>query len=147
MLCVCSRKLCRYSELNSSLRAPFKVTSMKILIVDDAKAMRMIVRRTLRQAGVETERIDEACNGKEALERIKEAPPDLILCDWNMPEMTGIELLNELTKLGCKARFGFVTSEGTPQMLTAAHTAGARFVITKPFTPESFRSAIDQALG
>lgn len=121
--------------------------NMKILIVDDAKAMRMIVRRTLRQAGVEAERIDEACNGKEALERIKESPPDLILCDWNMPEMTGIELLNELTKLGCKARFGFVTSEGTPQMLTTAHSAGARFVITKPFTPDSFRSAIDQALA
>jgi len=120
---------------------------MKILIVDDAKAMRMIVRRTLRQAGIEAERIDEACNGIEALERIGACAPDLILCDWNMPGMTGIDLLNELTRLGCKARFGFVTSEGTPQMLTTAHTAGARFVITKPFTPESFRTEISKALA
>jgi len=120
---------------------------MKILIVDDAKAMRMIVRRTLRQAGIETERIDEACNGKEALEKISACTPDLILCDWNMPEMTGIELLNELQRIGCKARFGFVTSEGTPQMLSTAHTAGACFVITKPFTPDSFRSEITKALA
>jgi two-component system chemotaxis response regulator CheY len=128
------------------LRAVQRFKNMKILIVDDAKAMRMIVRRTLRQAGVEAERIDEACNGKEALQKITDCSPDLILCDWNMPEMTGIELLRELSKIGCKARFGFVTSEGTPQMLTEAHSAGARFVITKPFTADSFREEIAKAL-
>ena len=120
---------------------------MKVLIVDDAKAMRMIVRRTLRQAGIETERIDEASDGKEALDKIRAEAPDLVLCDWNMPGMTGIDLLTELQKNGPRVRFGFVTSEGTAEMRQTARAAGARFLITKPFTPNSFRSAIDQALA
>jgi two-component system chemotaxis response regulator CheY len=119
---------------------------MKILIVDDAKAMRMIVRRTLRQAGIEATHIDEACNGREALESIRNSTPDLVLCDWNMPEMTGIELLQELQKNGPKVRFGFVTTEGTPKMVQTAISSGALFLITKPFTPESFRSEISSAL-
>ena len=118
---------------------------MKILIVDDAKAMRMIVRRTLRQAGIEAERIDEAADGKEALEKIQAQPPDLVLCDWNMPGMTGIELLTELRKSGSRVHFGFVTSEGTAQMRQTAQAAGARFLITKPFTPDSFRDEIAKA--
>ena len=65
---------------------------MKILIVDDSKAMRMIVVRTLRQCGISGLQLIEAGNGAEALPIIESQTPDLILCDWNMPEMTGIEL-------------------------------------------------------
>ena len=66
---------------------------MKILIADDSKAMRMIVIRTMRQAGLEGHEIIEAENGKEALDLTRAKSPDLILSDWNMPEMSGIEFL------------------------------------------------------
>ena len=68
---------------------------MKILIVDDSKAMRMIVMRHLRQAGFGNHALEEASNGVEALTAATNAPPDLILCDWNMPEMNGLEFLKK----------------------------------------------------
>ena len=70
---------------------------MNILIVDDSRAMRMIVSRTVRQAVGECT-IREAGNGLEGLAAIREQRPDLVLCDWNMPEMSGFELLCALKK-------------------------------------------------
>jgi two-component system, chemotaxis family, chemotaxis protein CheY len=115
---------------------------VRILIVDDSKAMRMIVKRTLRQAGFESHAVEEAENGADALRQIRAAPPDLVLCDWNMPEMTGIDLLRELAKNGPRVRFGFVTSEGVPEMKAQAKEAGALFFISKPFTPDQFRETL-----
>lgn len=120
---------------------------MKLLIVDDSKAMRAIVRRTLRQAGYSGHEISEATNGKEALELIQQAAPDLVLCDWNMPEMTGIELLNAVTGAGIHLKFGFITSESTAGVLETAREAGAEFLITKPFTPERFQEALGGILN
>ncbi|MFO0670921.1 MAG: response regulator [Polyangiaceae bacterium] len=115
---------------------------MKILVVDDSKAMRMIVARTLRQAGFDGLELEEASNGAEALQRIRGAAPDLVLCDWNMPEMSGIELLGALSSEGSPVKFGFVTSEGTEEMRTRAREAGALFLIAKPFTVEAFQDAL-----
>ena len=115
---------------------------MKILIVDDSKAMRMIVRRTLRQAGFGDHAVTEASNGKEALETVRQSVPDLILSDWNMPGMTGIELLDSLRAQGVSVKFGFVTTERTPEMRARASEAGARFLIVKPFTPDDFKQAL-----
>jgi two-component system chemotaxis response regulator CheY len=115
---------------------------MKILIVDESKAMRMIVRRTLRQAGFGDHAVIEANNGKEALENIRQSPPDLVLSDWNMPEMTGIELLDILRAEGLGVKFGFVTTERSPEMRSRASDAGAAFLIVKPFTPEDFKAAL-----
>jgi two-component system chemotaxis response regulator CheY len=117
---------------------------MKLLIVDDSRAMRMMVRRTLRQAGVDDGDVTEAGNGKEALDAIKAAKPDLVFSDWNMPEMNGIELLETLKKESIDVPFGFVTSESTPEIRARAVGAGAKFLITKPFTPETFKAALDQ---
>lgn len=118
---------------------------MKLLIVDDSKAMRMIVKKTLRQAGYGDHPVREASNGKEALDVIAEWPPDLVLCDWNMPEMSGIELLRALRAQGVSIKFGFVTSEGTGEMRQTAMDEGALFLIKKPFTPEAFKEALDAA--
>jgi two-component system, chemotaxis family, chemotaxis protein CheY len=120
---------------------------MKILIVDDSKAMRMIVRRTLRQAGFGDHAVVEANNGKEALENIRQSLPDLVLSDWNMPEMSGIELLDSLRAEGIKVKFGFVTTERTPEMRVRATEAGASFLIVKPFTPEDFKDALAPLVG
>lgn len=120
---------------------------MKILIVDDSKAMRMIVRRTLRQAGFGDHAVVEANNGKEALENIRQSLPDLVLSDWNMPEMSGIELLDSLRAEGINVKFGFVTTERTPEMRVRASEAGASFLIVKPFTPEDFKDALAPLVG
>lgn len=120
---------------------------MKILVVDDSKAMRMIVRRTLRQAGFGDHEVTEAGNGKEALKAIGESAPDLVLCDWNMPEMNGIELLDALRAQGNNVKFGFVTTERTDGMRERAHTAGAMCLIVKPFTPDDFKAALSTVLG
>ena len=120
---------------------------MKILIVDDSKAMRMIVRRTLRQAGYGHHELEEAGNGVEALDAIKRQSPDLVLSDWNMPEMNGIELLRALRGSGNRVRFGFVTTEGTAEMRQAASNAGALFLIAKPFTVDTFQRELSTYLS
>lgn len=120
---------------------------MKILIVDDSKAMRMIVRRTLRQAGFAEHDLDEAGNGNEALEQLHRASFDVVLSDWNMPVMSGMELLTALKAEKNAVRFGFVTSEGTPAMRKQAADAGAEFLIAKPFTTDCFVRVLRPVLG
>jgi len=112
---------------------------MKILIVDDSSVMRMIVQKTLRLAGFENHEIVEADDGAKALAAIKASKPDLVLSDWNMPNMTGLQLLEALGKDSSRVPFGFVTTEATPEMRAKAAAAGAMFLISKPFTPESFK--------
>jgi len=113
----------------------------KILIVDDSKAMRMIVMRALRQAGLGTHKLVEASSGAEALASSQAEKPDLILSDWNMPEMSGIELLRALKAKGMAVKLGFVTSECTEEMQQLAKQEGAVFFLSKPFTPEALQAA------
>ncbi len=120
---------------------------MKILIVDDSKTMRMIVKRTLRQAGFGDHEVEEAGNGAEALKAIEASLPGLVLADWNMPEMNGIELLEALNEKGIKVDFGFVTSEGTPEMRQRAKDAGALFLIAKPFTADTFQQQLGEVIA
>lgn len=115
---------------------------MKILVTDDSKAMRMIVIRTMRQAGFDGHDFVEAENGKEAFDRIQADRPDLVLSDWNMPEMTGIQLKDALNDAGIDVPFGFVTSETTPEMRERAIGAGAKFLLAKPFTVEHFQEVL-----
>lgn len=120
---------------------------MKILIVDDSKTMRMIVARTLKRAGFGDHTIVQAGDGKEGLAVVAESEPDLILSDWNMPEMNGLEFLKALRESGNTVHFGFVTSESTDEMREQATSAGAGFFVTKPFTPESLERAIGPVLA
>ena len=119
---------------------------MKILIADDSRVMRQIVIRTLRQAGHGGHEIVEAENGREALAKVSTEAPDLVLSDWNMPEMNGIECLSALRAAGSAVPFGFVTSEGSDDMRARATAAGAAFLISKPFTPEAFDDALRSVL-
>ncbi|MBU2694763.1 MULTISPECIES: response regulator [Pimelobacter] len=119
---------------------------MKILIADDSRVMRQIVIRTLRQAGHGGHEIVEAENGRQALELVHTEAPDLVLSDWNMPEMNGIDCLAALRAAGSTVAFGFVTSEGSDEMRQRADAAGAAFLIAKPFTPEAFDDALRSVL-
>ena len=115
---------------------------MKILIVDDSKAMRMIVSRTLGQAGLQGYSTCEASNGSDALQLIESEKPDLILSDWNMPEMNGIQFLEQVRAAGYDMPFGFVTSESSSETRDQAFAGGAQFLLTKPFSPEKMHAAI-----
>lgn len=115
---------------------------MNILVVDDSSAMRMMILRTIRQAGFDASDVDQAEDGAAALEKIRAKVPDLVLCDWNMPNMTGIELLEALNEEELKPKFGFITTESTKEMRQKATDSGARFLIAKPFTVESFEKVL-----
>lgn len=120
---------------------------MKIIVVDDSRAMRMIVTRTLRQAGYGGNTIVEARDGLEALGLLQKDRFDLILSDWNMPEMTGIDLLDAVRQAGISTPFFFVTSESSPEMRERAEVGGADGLIGKPFTADHFCDVLDPVLG
>ena len=115
---------------------------MNVLVVDDSSAMRMMVVRTLRQAGFGGKDVDQAEDGAIALESIRKKVPDLVLADWNMPNMTGLELLEALRAEDVNVPFGFITTESSKEMRQKATDAGAQFLIAKPFTVESFEKAL-----
>lgn len=115
---------------------------MRVLIADDSKAMRMIVLRTLRQSGIAVTEVREAVDGADALAAVPEFEPDLILSDWNMPNMNGIELLAALRAAGDATTFGFVTSETNPAMRERAISEGAAFLLGKPFDADRFAEVI-----
>lgn len=114
---------------------------LRVLITDDSRVMRQIVVRTLRQAGYDWD-VREAADGQEAFDAVLADEPDLVLSDWNMPEMNGIDALRVLRSAGNEIPFGFVTSEGSEAMRERAAQAGAAFLIAKPFTPEAFDDAL-----
>ena len=116
---------------------------MKILVADDSRVMRQIVIRTLRQAGYDDHDIVEAEDGADALAKVSSESPDLVLSDWNMPNMSGIECLEAMRSSGSTVPFGFVTSEGSPEMREKAASAGALFLIAKPFTADTFNEHLD----
>jgi two-component system, chemotaxis family, chemotaxis protein CheY len=120
---------------------------VKILIADDSRVMRQIVTRTLRQAGFTGHDIVEAADGLEAFDNTVAERPDLVLSDWNMPHLSGVDVLRRLRACGDAVPFGFVTSETNPEMRKIAEAAGALFLITKPFTADTFRDALDPILG
>ncbi len=120
---------------------------MKALVVDDSRVMRQIVIRTLRQAGYDWVEVVQAENGKEGFDAVRKENPDIVLSDWNMPEATGYEMLQNLRGSGLDVPFGFVTSEGSEEMREKAAAAGALFLIAKPFTPEAFAAALAPVLG
>jgi two-component system chemotaxis response regulator CheY len=115
---------------------------MRVIIADDSSVMRRIVIRTLRQAGFDDMEVTEACDGAELVALVRADQPDLVLSDWNMPNMTGINALIMLRSEGCAVPFGFVTSEGSDEMRQQAAAAGAAFLVAKPFTPEAMQEAL-----
>lgn len=120
---------------------------MDILLVDDSKTMRMIVQRAIRQAGYRGLVIGEAENGRQALEKVRAEHPKIVLSDWNMPEMTGIEFLQQLRGERNLVPFGFITAEASTEIRNLATLSGAQFLISKPFSPEDVQNALSPILG
>jgi len=115
---------------------------MKFLIVDDSQAMQTIVRRQLEKAGYHGVEFKTAYDGEEALDTIRNWEPDLVISDWHMPQMTGIELLKEIQAQMLNINVGLVTTETSSARVSEALEAGALFVIHKPFETSELDAAI-----
>jgi two-component system chemotaxis response regulator CheY len=121
----------------------FPVAS-RILTVDDMATMRKIIKSLLNQLGYTN--IDEAENGKEALAKLKQNKYDLVLLDWNMPEMDGITLLQEIRKDPQLKDIPviMVTAEAKKENVLLAIQSGANNYIVKPFTAETLKEKLEK---
>lgn len=121
--------------------------SMKILIVDDFATMRRIMKNILKQIGFSN--IIEADDGTTALEELKKTSVDLIISDWNMPKMTGLDLLKNVRSTdGLKeVPFLMVTAEAQKQNVIDAVQAGVTNYVVKPFTAEAISEKLEKIFG
>ncbi|MCT8267800.1 MULTISPECIES: response regulator [Afifella] len=117
--------------------------SMPILVVDDYKTMIRIIKNLLKQLGFED--IDEAADGSEALNKMKEREYGLVISDWNMEPMTGYELLKQVRaddKLNATP-FIMVTAEAKSENVIAAKKEGVSNYIVKPFNAQTLKGKIE----
>ena len=121
--------------------------NMKILLVDDFATMRKVIKNLLKQTGYYN--IAEAEDGVEALRALKSEKVDFIISDWNMPNMTGLELLKAVrADSGLKSLpFLMVTAEGLQENVMAAVKAGVSNYIVKPFTADVLNEKIEKILS
>ena len=116
----------------------------KALIVDDSKTIRMILGRILRELGYE---VCEAIDGKDALKVIEaqKAAVDLVLADWNMPEMNGLDLVKHLRQNPdlASTKVIMVTTETEADHIASALEAGANEYVMKPFTKDILREKLE----
>ncbi len=118
-------------------------TNLRILIVDDYTTMRRIIRNLLTQIGFSD--ITEAADGREAFEKLRSGGQfDLVVSDWNMEPMTGLELLKAMRTDSALSSIPFimVTAESKTENVVAAKKAGVNNYIVKPFNAETLRSKI-----
>ena len=122
-------------------------TSMKILVVDDFATMRRIVKGVLKQLGFMN--IIEAEDGTDALEELRKEKVGLIVSDWNMTNMTGLDLLRSVREDANLKTIPFlmVTAEGQKENVVEAVKAGVNNYIVKPFTPETFHEKLKKVFG
>ncbi len=120
---------------------------VNILIVDDFSTLRRIIRNALKLGGYDT--FSESDNGKDALAKLQEGGFDLILCDWNMKGMGGLELLKAVRSDRNLRRIPFlmITAEGAKEKVIKAIKGGVNGYIIKPFTPEMLLTKIAKVLG
>ena len=121
--------------------------NMKVLIVDDFATMRRILKNIMKQIGFSD--ITEADNGKNALKVLKSQKIDLILCDWNMPEMPGIEVLNTVRADDelKNTPFIMVTAEAQKENILEAVKAGVSSYVVKPFTAETVEQKLEKVFS
>ena len=120
---------------------------MKILVVDDYATMRRIVRNLLTQIGFSD--IEEAGDGVTALAKLRESKFGLVISDWNMEPMTGLQLLKEIradNKLNATP-FIMVTAESKTENVVAAKEAGVNNYIVKPFNAATLKEKIASVIG
>jgi len=123
--------------------------SYTILVADDSAIVRTMVKKAIAMAGLPVGQVHEAANGREALELLRRAWVDVVFADINMPEMTGIELLEAMQGDAALAATPvvIVSSDRNPARVEQTQRAGARAYVKKPFRPEQFREVVTALLA
>ncbi len=116
----------------------------KVLVVDDAAFMRMMIKDILRKGGYEV--VGEAEDGVKAVEKFKELRPDLVTMDITMPDMDGITAVKEIRKIDGNAMIIMCSAMGQQAMVIDAIQAGAKDFVVKPFQPERVLEAVRKVL-
>ena len=117
----------------------------RILVVDDAAFMRMMIKDILTKNGYNV--VGEAADGQQAVEKYKELHPDLVTMDITMPEMDGITALKEIKKINPSSKVIMCSAMGQQAMVIDAIQAGAKDFIVKPFQADRVLEAISKTLG
>lgn len=120
----------------------------RVLIVDDSSTMRKIIQKNIKAANLIVNEFIEASDGKNAIEILQGKTVDMIICDWNMPNMTGIEFVRAVQNSNAHKNIPIimVTTEGSNGMKQEAMVAGAKCYITKPFTQEELLKELGRYL-
>lgn len=118
---------------------------MKVMLVDDSKTMRTIQKNVLSQIGYSD--IVEACDGQDALSKAKADPPDLILLDWNMPNLDGMGFMKSFRQENKETPIIMVTTEAEKSRVIEAIKAGVNNYVIKPFTPDTLTARISETLS
>jgi two-component system chemotaxis response regulator CheY len=118
---------------------------MKILLIDDSKTMRNIQKSVLAQLGYS--QVDEACDGQDALSKVGALQPDLILVDWNMPNMDGLSFVKAYRQTSKTTPVIMVTTESEKSRVIEAIKAGVNNYVIKPFTPDLLSQRISETLA
>ncbi len=121
----------------------------KVLLVDDSAVMRKIIQRNIKETGLIVDEFVEAGDGNQALDKVNaNGDLDLILLDWNMPNMSGIEFVKTLRSLNLAKRIPvvMVTTEGSDAKVSEAKESGADGYLTKPFTADQLRDTLGSYL-
>lgn len=122
-------------------------TPLRFLVVDDSRAIQAIVKRAIANCGYSPLEVQTAQDGEQALDLIEQFKPDLVITDWHMPKVSGLEMVQALRQMGHdNIRVGFVTTERTPSMLEEAISNGALFILHKPFNDAELAAVVHNAV-
>ena len=123
--------------------------AVNMLIVDDSLPMRSVIMKAIKASGFGTANFFQASDGRDALRILKDEWLDLVITDFNMPDMNGLELISEMKKDDDLSSVPVivVTTEGSEQRVAEFLEKGAAAYVKKPFTPEIIKEKLTQILG
>jgi len=118
---------------------------MRVMVVDDSKTMRNIIVKTLNGLGINE--IEQATDGQDAMSKLIAFDPELILLDWNMPNMDGLTFTRKARESGAAMPIIMVTTESEKPRVLEAIKAGVNNYVVKPFTPEALQARVNETMA